>query len=268
MTMGAGSFRIFLDAAVEVTGSAASSVQVYDEELGGLRLAGWRGFHPESARFWELVVPESGSTCAMALVAGERVTIPDVEAESAFSDTPDLQEYRRSGLRAVQSTPLVADEGRVVGMLSTLWREQHEPSAAELRRFDSLARRCASAIASDDRGAQQRRSLGAHLLHEVNERIRETAAQFDSVLSDDAAQEYLCECGCGAWVALTGSEFDARITAQRPVVVHGHVVARAQAARKLSHLLRDDAAALRAEARQRLRRHAELSERRPESTTE
>lgn len=262
MTTAAASFGIFLDAAVEVSDSDAASIQTYDAERGGLRLAGWRGFHPLSARFWDLVVPESASTCGMALVSGDRVVVPDLEAEPALACSEDLREYRRSRLRAVQSTPLVGDDGRVVGMLSTHWRQPREPSAAVLRRIDSLARMCASAVAAEQLVPQQAQAVGA-LLHEVNQRIRELAAQFDSAVTDDALQEYLCECGCGTWVALTGSEFDARIEGQEPLTAQGHVLGRAQAARKLSRGLRNDAAALRSEARQKHRKSDELAKRKP-----
>jgi len=38
---------------------------------------------------------------------------------STLAGTDDLHEYRRSSLRAVQSTPLLTADGQVVGMLST-----------------------------------------------------------------------------------------------------------------------------------------------------
>lgn len=226
------SYQRFLDAAVEVAGSDAASVQVYDEEIGGLRLAGWRGFHPASAAFWEVVVPESASTCGMALVTGDRVVVPDLEAEEALAGSEDLDEYRRSRLRAVHSTPLVVDDAGVVGMISTHWRTAHEPSAAELRRVDSLARECAAAIARERERPVLGRPMGAFLLREVNERIREMAGRFDSLAADDLAQEYLCECGCGGWVSLSKSEFDAILAARLPLTVQGHPVA--QTARQLS----------------------------------
>jgi hypothetical protein len=128
-----------VEAAVEIVGSDAASVQVYDPDERGLRLVGWHGFDPASAAFWRLVVPESASTCGLALAAGTRVVVPDVEAAPALAGSEDLHEYRRSGLRAVQSTPLLTDDGRVVGMLSTHWRSPHEVRAEELRRIDVLA---------------------------------------------------------------------------------------------------------------------------------
>lgn len=263
VTTAGGSHRVFLDAAVDIAGSDASSIQVLDPDVGGLRLAGWRGFHPVSAAFWELVVPGSASTCGMALVTGERVVVPDLESEEALAGSEDLHEYRRSRLRAVQSTPLVADDGRVVGMISTHWRRPHDPSAAELRRIDSLARRCAAAVVRERAHPEHAPSVSSELLHEVNQRIREMAAQFASTAADDVPQSYLCECGCGAWVALTGTEFDVTVAAQRPVTARGHLVAQSEAARQLSRTLRNDAAALRAEALQKRRKSGELAKRQP-----
>lgn len=225
MTNAVGSYRVFLDAAVEIAGSDAASVQVFDEAQGGLRLAGWRGFHPASARFWRLVVPESASTCGMALVTGERVVVGDVGADEALAGSEDLFEYRRSRLAAVQSTPLLTDDGRFVGMISTHWHRPHEPSTAELQRIDALARRCASAVARVQESPGAWQTVGSHLLHEVNQRIHELAAGFDQLASDGARQEYLCECGCGEWLALTGSEFEVKIAAQEPLTAEGHMVA-------------------------------------------
>lgn len=261
MATAAGSFHTVLDAAVGIAGSDAASVQILDAERGGLRLVGWRGFHPASAAFWQLVVPESASTCGMALVTGDRVVVPDLETEAALADSEDLFEYRRSRLRAVQSTPLTLDDGRVVGMLSTHWRRTHEPSAADLRRIDALARRCATAVALERERPAPEPSALAELLREVNMRIHELAAEFAVTAVDDPPQEYLCECGCGRWVALTRAEFDTRLAAHRCITVQGHEAGRAQAARRLSRALANDAAGLRAEARQALRKSQELAQR-------
>lgn len=268
MTAAVRSYRDFADAAAGIVDSDAASVQVYDEEHGGLRLAAWRGFHPVSAAFWELVVPESASTCGMALVTGERVVVPDLEVEPALAGSEDLYEYRRSRLSAVQSTPLVAVDGRVVGMLSTHWRTSHEPSASELRRIDALARRCATVVRGEEGRPVRESAVAAELLHEVNQRIREMAARFASTAADDAPQEYLCECGCGAWVALTVAEFDAGLAAGQPVTAQGHLLVRARGARQLSRTLQADAAALRAEALQKRRKSDELFNRRPEPLSE
>jgi GAF domain-containing protein len=218
------SLASYVQAALIAASSDAASVQVLDRNAGGLRLAGWRGFHPASAEFWDLVVPESASTCGMALVTGERVVVADLEAEVALAGTEDLNEYRRSRLRAVQSTPLVANDGQVVGMLSTHWRMPYEPSTSDLHRIEGLARRCAEAIAAERSLPAAGASMPTHLLQEVNRHIRRLAGSFTSTRADEFTQDYICECGCAAHVALISSEYDLRVASGRPVTVVGHPV--------------------------------------------
>jgi PAS domain S-box-containing protein len=58
----------------------------------------------------------------------------------------DLDASRRSGIRAVQSTPLISRSGQLLGMISTHWREPHQPTKLALRTFDVLARQAADLI--------------------------------------------------------------------------------------------------------------------------
>lgn len=54
--------------------------------------------------------------------------------------------YRLSGIRAVQSTPLLSRNGCIVGMISNHWREPHQPSERNLRLLDIIARQVADLI--------------------------------------------------------------------------------------------------------------------------
>ena len=118
-----------------------ASMQTFHPELGELKLLAWRGFHPESAAFWERVHLDSASTCGMALLEARRIVVPDTETCDLMAGTGDLDAYRRSNIRAVQSTPLVSRSGRLLGMISTHWREPHQPTEREFRSFDVLAHR-------------------------------------------------------------------------------------------------------------------------------
>ena len=117
-----------LDAAMSLMSSDMASMQLLDPERNQLRLLAWKGFHPQSAIFWEWVYLDSASTCGLALTAGSRVVVPDIETCDFMAGTPDLDEYRRSSIRAVQSTPLVSRFGQLLGMISTHWREPHQPT--------------------------------------------------------------------------------------------------------------------------------------------
>jgi PAS domain S-box-containing protein len=164
-----------LDAAIGLMSADMASLQIFHPEQRELRLLAWRGFHPASAAFWERVRFNSASTCGLALSAGCRVVVPDVETCDAIAGTADLDAYRRSDIRAVQSTPLISRSGQLLGMISTHWREPHQPAEHELRLFDVLARQSADLI---------ERTKAEAALRESEERFRQLASIVE--FSDDA----------------------------------------------------------------------------------
>lgn len=131
-------YQQILDAATSIMHSDCASVQMLEDEK--LRLLAWRGFHADSGRFWQQVRHDSAASCGKVLLTGERYVIVDTEAAEALAGTADLDEFRRSGIRAVQSTPLRSRSGELLGVISTHWRAPYEPTTGELRLFDVLAR--------------------------------------------------------------------------------------------------------------------------------
>jgi GAF domain-containing protein len=94
----------------------------------------------------DLLKFRSASTCGLVFSTGARVVVPDVETCDFMAGTSDLDEYRRSNIRAVQSTPLLSVSGKLLGMISTHWRDPHQPAERALRRLDVLARQVAGLI--------------------------------------------------------------------------------------------------------------------------
>ena len=139
-------YEKILDAAVAIMRSDFASMQMFYPERGELRLLAYRGFNPTAAAFWEWVRPGSGSTCGAALATGDRSIVPDIELSDFMAGSEDLETYRQTGIRAVQSTPLVSRAGRLLGMISTHWRNPHQPSERDLRLLDVLARQAADLI--------------------------------------------------------------------------------------------------------------------------
>ena len=135
-----------LGAAVELMASDAASVQILAADHTSLRLLAWRNFHPDSAAFWQRVAVGAGSTCSKALRDNERVVVADIETCDFMAGTPDQEECPRSGICAVQSTPLRSRTGRPLGMLSTHWHTPHHPTEEDFRFFDVLARQAADLI--------------------------------------------------------------------------------------------------------------------------
>jgi signal transduction histidine kinase/ActR/RegA family two-component response regulator len=137
-------YEQILEAATSIMLSDCATLQMLRD--GKLCLLAWKGLDGQSVRYWREVEADSPSACGKALNAKERVAITDTERCETLIDTPVLAEFRRSGIRSVQSTPLTSRAGELVGILSTHWREPQTPAAGELRLFDVLARMAADLI--------------------------------------------------------------------------------------------------------------------------
>lgn len=147
-----------LEAAIQLMGADMGSMQMLSPNQNELLLLAWKGFHPDAAAFWKTVTVDSTSTCGMALKAGKRVVVRDVETCDFMAGTQDLDYYRLSGIRAVQSTPLRSRSGRILGTISTHWREAHAPAERDLRLLDVLARQAADLIERGQAEAELQRA--------------------------------------------------------------------------------------------------------------
>ena len=71
-----------VDTAMTLMGADCGSMQLLEPRTNTLRLLAWKGFHSESAKYWETVTLETGTTCGLALKLGERLTLPFLERPS------------------------------------------------------------------------------------------------------------------------------------------------------------------------------------------
>jgi PAS domain S-box-containing protein len=170
-----------LDAAISLMSADMGSMQKYDPEQDQLRLLASRGFRLESVASWETVNRDSATSCGMALSVGRRVIVPDIECSDVMAGSADLNVSRRAGIRAMHSTPLVSRSGRLLGMISTHWREPHQPTERALRSLDVLARQAADLIERSQVEAVLRESeLHLRLLASIVE------SSHDSIISTGA----------------------------------------------------------------------------------
>ena len=109
--------EVMLSATIELLGADRGNVQLLDG--GVLRIAAQRGFKEDFLEFFREVSAEDDSACGRALRSGERIVIDDVEADLPFEPLRPIA--RAAGYRGVQSTPLMARDGRPLGMISTHW---------------------------------------------------------------------------------------------------------------------------------------------------
>lgn len=138
-----------VDAAAALMRSDFATMQMLHPargKRGELQMLAHRGFDPEAIKFWDWVRADSGCTCGKALSTGQRGMATDVRTCDFMAGTPDREALLQAGVQAAQSTPLVSRTGRLLGMISTHWRQPHTPSESDLRRFDVLARLAADLV--------------------------------------------------------------------------------------------------------------------------
>jgi len=141
-----------VDAAITITDSQFGTMQLLcpandpSGHGGELQLLSHRGLPPDAVRFWQWVKPAAHSSCTAALKSGRRAIIPDYELWPEIAGTEDLLAFRRTGIRAAQTTPLISRNGNLLGMISTHWNNVHEPTERDLRMLDILARQAADLL--------------------------------------------------------------------------------------------------------------------------
>jgi len=120
-------------------------VALHGAEYGDLQLAvgdelvivAQRGLSAPFLRTFRRVRKDDGCACGRALRLGKTIVVTDVETD------PEYVAFRTdaasAGYRSVQSTPLVTRSGSVLGMVSTMFADIHEPTPIEL---EALGRYC------------------------------------------------------------------------------------------------------------------------------
>lgn len=179
-------YQKIIDAAAAIMRSDFASIQLYRQERGQggeLKLLAHRGFGPDAIKRWEWVSAGSNTSCGASLRDGTRVIVPDVETNEMIAGSLDLEIFRRTGIRAVQTTPLLSRDGHILGMISTHWARPHHPSERDLILFDVLARQASDLI---ERSMSQ--DHAGLLLLEVNHRAKNLLAVVQAMARQTAGK--------------------------------------------------------------------------------
>ncbi|HYF00153.1 MAG TPA: ATP-binding protein [Planctomycetota bacterium] len=117
-------------------------VEILDAETGALTPVVSTGFREESLAVLGGVMPGEGNgACGTCVARRARVIVEDTDTDPIFADF--RAEARAAGFRAVWSTPLFGRDGRILGVLSTHFREPHRPTDREIKVVELYARQAA-----------------------------------------------------------------------------------------------------------------------------
>ncbi len=128
-----------LDTALTCMSTNMGSVQLVDQDQGGLRLERQRGLTEDYVDFFNHVDGED-TVCGLALRRRTRVVVADVTTDPACAGTEAGEVLRAAGACALQCTPILTPATQAVGMVSTHHHENGRvPTAAEAAELDRIA---------------------------------------------------------------------------------------------------------------------------------
>jgi PAS domain S-box-containing protein len=133
-----------LAAAAELTHTTKGNIHLVDSGSGELRVVAHQGF---GARFLARFGRRGSElVCGAAVQTRERVIWEDLALAPELRHSTEREVFLGEGVRSVQSTPLLARDGRLLGLLNTHYEIAHRPIDRELRYLDLLARMAADLI--------------------------------------------------------------------------------------------------------------------------
>jgi signal transduction histidine kinase/CHASE3 domain sensor protein len=177
-----------VEAAIALTDADKGTVQLLTHP-DTLRIAAHKGVHPEYIEAFGRVNPDSGTACGEVLQARQRITIYDV---AAIASSPSKSILLKTGVRALQCTPLISSSGAVLGIISTHFSHPHSCSENQLQFMDLLARQTADYL---ERQRIENELMNAHeqladrAVH-LEELVKERTARLNQMVGDAEALSY------------------------------------------------------------------------------
>ncbi|MCE5187458.1 MAG: response regulator [Planctomycetaceae bacterium] len=161
-----------LAAAAEISKTDKGSIQFLDPSTNHLRIVIHQGLSPKFIEYFA----EKGfaGSCEEAKLTKSRVVLEDI-SKFPISENPELGVILEEGIRAVQCSPLISREGRVLGMLNNHFSAPHYPTEHEKRFLDVLARMAADLI--ERKQVEEKLQIS---YNQMEDRVRRRTAELDA----------------------------------------------------------------------------------------
>jgi hypothetical protein len=134
-------FSKALEGALSLGGADRGNIQLVNPATGSLVIVAEHGFGAEFLEYFA-AVDDDRSACGRAAKRHAQTVIVDVTTDPGFA--PHRAIADASGFRAVISTPVIDADGRLVGVISTHYRQPHYPLARDrkvMERYGELVGR-------------------------------------------------------------------------------------------------------------------------------
>jgi GAF domain-containing protein len=126
-----------LRTAISDCGVDMGTAQLFDRDIGALRIVAHQGFSHEFVEYFDIVAGGETS-CGAAMLSAKPAWVSDVAQSPIFAGTPGLDVLTNAGVRAVASVPLIAHDGGLIGVLNAHRPRSHKWTASEKCQFTHL----------------------------------------------------------------------------------------------------------------------------------
>lgn len=147
--IGEGNVQVLYDeiigTAVKLLRADAGTIQLYNEETQQVILLSAVGMTDSMTSRLNRLNATPGTSYAHAFQTRKRVLLTFDDPTLSDPDGTN-KEHLEAGLLSAQTTPLIARSGKLIGLISTHWKQHHRPKERELRFLDLLVRQAADLI--------------------------------------------------------------------------------------------------------------------------
>lgn len=133
-----------LNTAVLLARADMGKIHLFDAAKSALKIVAHHGFTEELVNYFHGVDSEDDAVCNRALISKTRVVIDDVSIDPFY--VRHVEAVRKVGFSAVQCTPLVNQDGKIVGALVTHYKKPHRLTLEEVDALDQVARHVAAQL--------------------------------------------------------------------------------------------------------------------------
>ena len=178
-----------LEGAIKLQRADFGDIALYDSGDRTLRIVAHQGVGQEFLDHFGCTDGDDAAACRSPTSGGDRLIIEDVKEYAPYA--PHLSVAAATGYRGLSGTPITDRQtGLPLGMLTTLYREPHQPDQAQLRWSDVFAAQAADLVSC--RRAQQELRESEEFLRLALEAGRMGTWEWDSethLIKGDAAHQ-------------------------------------------------------------------------------
>lgn len=130
--------------AIELANADLGDIQLYDPSSNSLHLVTHQGFDGNLHKYFKIANREN-SVCKVAATTLQKIFVDDIKNNTIYSES-GLAMLNSAGVINMISVPLIALDGRVLGVFSAYWKKNFKPNKSLLKILDLFAHEAANLI--------------------------------------------------------------------------------------------------------------------------